>query len=79
MLVFGVQITGFLSRRCVYFPGFYLAVGSTLSLSFFGMVSLPRCGCLYRLEVFRNGLALCPVQRSFWFTSVSQWGVFCIE
>ena len=62
-----------------FFSGLYLAARSALDLSFLGVVSLPRCGCLYRREVFRNGVALCPVQRSFWFTSVSQWGVYCIK
>ena len=43
------------------------------------MVSLPRCGCLYRLEVFRNGVAMCPVLRSFCFTSISLWGVYYVK
>ena len=55
MLVFGVRIHGFLSTRCIYFPGLFLAAGSTLGLSFLGMESLPWCSCLYRLEV---GLAI---------------------
>ena len=73
MLVFGVRINGFLctSKQCVYFSGLYLAARFALDLSF----SLPRCDCLYRLEVFRNGVTLCPVQRSSCFISVSLWGV----
>ena len=39
MLVFGVRMNGFLSKRCVYFPGFYLAAGSALGLSFLGVVA----------------------------------------
>ena len=58
MLVFGVRVNRFLCKRCVYFSGLYLAARSALDLSF----SLPRCGCLYLLEVFRNGVTLCPVQ-----------------
>ena len=54
MLVFGVRVNGFLWKRCVYFSGLYLAARSTLDLSF----SLPRCGWLYRLEVFCNTIPI---------------------
>ena len=60
MLVFAVRVIGFLYQRCVYFSGLYLADRTVLYLSF----SLLWSGCLYRLEVFRNGVTLYPVQRS---------------
>ena len=77
MLVFVVRVIGFLYQRCVYFSGLYLATRSVLYLSF----SLPRGGCLYRLDVFCNGVTLYPVQRSPCFTSISisLWGVYCIK
>ena len=75
MLVFVVRDIVYLCNLCVYFPGYYFATISGLYLSF----SLPRCGCLYRLEVFCNGVALCPVLRSFCFTSISLWGVYYVK
>ena len=66
MLVFTVRVIGFLCQRCIYFSGLYLATSSDLYLSF----SLPRCGCLYRLEIFCNGVNLWSVLRSSCFTSV---------
>ena len=60
MLVFVVRGIVYLCGLCVYFPGFYFATISGLSLSF----SLPRCGSLYWVEVFRNGVTLWPFVRA---------------
>ena len=75
MLVFAVRVIGFLCQRCVYFSGLYLAARSVLYLSF----PLPRCGPLYWVEIFRNGVNLCPLLRSSCFTSISLWGVYCVK
>ena len=72
-LVFAVRVIGFLCPRCIYFSGLYLATCSVLCLSF----SLPRCACLYLLEVFRNGASMCL--RSPCFPSISLWGVYCVK
>ena len=48
------------SVSSVYFSGLYPAARSALDLSF----SLPRWAYLYRLEVFRSGVNLCPLLRS---------------
>ena len=72
MLVFVVRVIVYRCKLCVYFSGFYFATISGLSLSF----PLPRCGNLYWVEIFRNGVTLL---RSSCFTSVNLWGVYCFE
>ena len=75
MLVFVVRGIVNLCNLCVYFSGFYFAAISGLSLLF----PLPRCGFLYWVEIFRNGVTLCPLLRSSCFTSISLWGVYCVK
>ena len=75
MLVFVVRVIGFLCKPCVHFSGLYFATISGLYLSF----PLPRCGCLYWVEIFRNGVNLCPLLRSSCFTSIGLWGVYCVK
>ena len=53
----------------------YFATISGLSLSF----PLPRCGCLYWVEIFRNGVTLCHLLRASCFTSANLWSVYCFE
>ena len=75
MLVYVVRDIVYLCSLCVYFPGFYFATIFGLSLSF----SLPRCGNLYWVEVFRNGVTLWPFVRASCFTSVNLYGAYCFE
>ena len=75
MLIFVVRDIGFLCKRCAYFSGFCFAIISGLYLSF----PLPRCGRLYWVEIFQNGVDLCPLLRLSCFTSMSLWGVYCVK
>ena len=75
MLVFVVRVIGFLCQRCIYFPGLYFVTSSVLYLSY----PLPRCGCMCWVEIFCNGVNLCPLLRSSCFTSISLWGVYCVK
>ena len=73
MLVFSVRVIGFLCRRYIYLSVFYLATCIVLCFS------LPWWAYLYRLEVFRSGVNLCPLLRSSCFTSISLCGVYCVK
>ena len=71
ILVFSVSSVGDVS----IFSGFYLATCSVLCLS----LSLPRWAYLYRFEVFCNGVSLCPMLWTPYFTSINLGGVYCVK
>ena len=66
MFVVLVRVISLLCLRCIFFLAFYLLATSTvLCLS----LSLPLWAYLYRLELFRNDISLCPVLWAPCFTS----------
>ena len=72
-----------LASRCANNLRYYIIFPmgpSFLSMLVFALsFPLSRCGCLYWVEIFQNGVTLCLLLTSSCFTSVSLWVVYCFE